>query len=29
MIVELRAIKPIRESKKELIVQPPIEITLV
>ncbi len=29
MIVELRAIKPIRESKRELIVQPPIEITLV
>ena|ERR687886_2289183 len=29
MIVELRAIKPIRESKIELIVQPPIEITLV
>jgi SAM-dependent methyltransferase len=29
MIVELRAIKPIREPKRELIVQPPIEITLI
>ena len=29
MIVELRAIKPIREAKAELIVSPPIEIVLV
>jgi SAM-dependent methyltransferase len=29
MIVELRAIKPIREPKRELIVEPPIEIVLV
>lgn len=29
MITELRAIKPIREPKRELIVQPKIEITLI
>ena len=29
MIVELRAIKPIREPKQELLVEPPIEIVLV
>ncbi|MCP2729301.1 class I SAM-dependent methyltransferase [Limnofasciculus baicalensis] len=29
MIVELRAIKPIREAKAELIVSPPIEISLI
>lgn len=29
MIVELRAIKPIREQKRELVVKTPIEITLI
>lgn len=29
MIVELRAVKPIREPKAELIVSPPIEISLI